>query len=95
MSKVYELKVSKASICPISGGMLVSILPYNIIEGFHRQLRAITKSKGAFQSEDALMKLLFLIQENICAKWNKPVHNWNQTLAQLSIIFGDRRKLNL
>lgn len=67
----------------------------NIIEGFHRQLRAVTKSKGAFQSEDALMKLLFLVQENICAKWNKPVHNWNQTLAQLSIIFGDRLKLNL
>ena len=67
----------------------------NIIEGFHRQLRAVTKSKGAFQSEDALMKLLFLVQENICAKWNKPVHNWNQTLAQLSIIFSERLKLNL
>lgn len=67
----------------------------NIIEGFNRQLRAVTKSKGAFQSEDALMKLLFLVQENICAKWNRPVHNWNQTLAQLSIIFADRIKLNL
>lgn len=31
----------------------------NIIEGFHRQLRAVTKTKGAFQSEDALMKLFF------------------------------------
>jgi transposase-like protein len=67
----------------------------NIIEGFHRQLRTVTKSKGAFTSEEALMKLLFLAQENICAKWNRPVHNWNQTLAQLSIIFGDRLKLNL
>lgn len=67
----------------------------NIIEGFHRQLRAVTKSKGSFQSEDALMKLLFLVQENIVSKWNKPVHNWNQTLAQLSIIFGDRLKLNI
>jgi putative transposase len=67
----------------------------NIIEGFHRQLRAVTKTKGAFQSEDALMKLLFLVQENITSKWNKPVHNWNQTLAQLSIIFGERLKLNI
>jgi transposase-like protein len=25
----------------------------NIIEGFHRQLRAVTKTKGAFQSEEA------------------------------------------
>ncbi len=67
----------------------------NIIEGFHRQLRSVTKSKGAFQSEDALMKLLFLVQENITSRWNRPVHNWNQTLAQLSIIFGDRLKLGL
>ncbi|MCB9245165.1 MAG: IS256 family transposase [Flavobacteriales bacterium] len=67
----------------------------NIIEGFHRQIRNVTKSKGAFTSEDALMKLLFLAHENICAKWNRPRHNWNQTLAQLSIIFGDRLKLNI
>ncbi len=67
----------------------------NIIEDFHRQLRAVTKSKGAFQSEGALIKILFLDQENICAKWNKPTHNWNRTLAQLSIIFNDRLKLNL
>jgi transposase-like protein len=67
----------------------------NIIEGFHRQLRAVTKTKGAFQSEEALMKLLFLVQENITARWNKPVHNWNQTLAQLSIIFGERLKLSI
>jgi transposase-like protein len=67
----------------------------NIIEGFNRQLRSVTKTKGAFQSEEALMKLLFLAQQNICAKWSRPVHNWNQTLAQLSIIFEDRIKLKL
>lgn len=67
----------------------------NIIEGFHRQLRTVTKSKGAFQSEEALMKLLFLAQDHITAKWTKPVFNWNQTLAQLSILFPERLKLNL
>jgi transposase-like protein len=41
------------------------------------------------------MKLLFLVQQNICAKWIRPVHNWNQTLAQLTIIFGNRLKLKL
>ena len=67
----------------------------NIIEGFHRQLRKVTKTKGAFVSDDALMKLLFLVQDNITSKWNRPIHNWNQTLSQLSIIFGDRLKLGL
>lgn len=67
----------------------------NIIEGFHRQLRSVTKSKGAFPSDEALMKLLFLAQEHITSKWNRPVHNWNRTLAQLSILFPDRLQLTL
>jgi len=67
----------------------------NTIEGFHRQLRKVTKTKGAFSSEEGLMKLLFLAQLEIAKKWKRPVHNWNQTLSQLSIIFGDRLKLSL
>jgi transposase-like protein len=31
----------------------------NIIEGFHRQVRKFTKSKGAFTSENALLKLIY------------------------------------
>lgn len=31
----------------------------NIIEGFHRQIRKNTKGKGAFTSENALMKLIY------------------------------------
>jgi len=67
----------------------------NIIEGFHRQLRKVTKTKGAFSSDEALMKLLYLVQEDITSKWKRPTHNWNQTLSQLSIIFGDRLRLDL
>jgi len=67
----------------------------NIIEGFHRQLRKVTKTKGAFASDDALMKLLYLVQDDITRKWKRPIHNWNITLSQLSIIFGQRLKLDL
>ncbi len=67
----------------------------NIIESFHRQLRKVTKTKGAFSSDEALMKLLYLVQEDITSKWKRPIHNWNQTLSQLSIIFGDRLRLDL
>jgi len=42
----------------------------------HRQIRKITKSKGAFSSEQALMKLMFLIIKDISKKWTTPVHNW-------------------
>lgn len=67
----------------------------NIIEGFHRQLRKVTKTKGAFTSDDALMKLLFLVQDDITNKWTRPLHNWNQTLSKLSIIFKERLKLDI
>ena len=67
----------------------------NIIEGFHRQLRKVTKTKGAFSTDGALMKLLFLVQDDITSKWNRPLHNWNQTLSQLTIIFGERLRLDI
>jgi hypothetical protein len=41
------------------------------------------------------MKLLFLAQDHITAKWNTPVYNWNKTLATQMTIFGERLKLNL
>lgn len=67
----------------------------NVIENFHRQLRKVTKTKGSFTSDGALMKLLFLVQKDITAKWTKPMHNWNQVLSQLSILYDDRLKLDL
>lgn len=65
----------------------------NIIEGFHRQLRKATKTKGAFASEQALMKLLFLVQRRIAEKWDKPIYNWKVVLSQLSITFGERLRV--
>ena len=41
----------------------------NAIENFNRQLRKVTKTKSAFVSDDALMKLLYLTTMNIVEKW--------------------------
>lgn len=62
----------------------------NTIEGFHRQLRKVTKTKGAFTSDMALLKLVYLASERIAEKWTKPLPNWALTIQQLSIMFGDR-----
>lgn len=62
----------------------------NPIEGFHRQVRKYTKTKGAFTSENALFKLMFCAIKNISAKWNQPVQNWALTISQLDIFFPDR-----
>lgn len=62
----------------------------NPIEGVHRQTRKITKTKGAFSSEQALMKLMYLVIKNISKKWTMPIHNWGPAFSQLYIKFGDR-----
>jgi putative transposase len=65
----------------------------NAIEGFHRQVRKVTKNKTAFTSDMALLKLIYLAHRNISKKWTQPLNNWSLTVSQLSIIFGDRLKL--
>lgn len=62
----------------------------NPIEGFNRQLRKVTKTKGAFTSEDALKKLLFVTIRNIMDKWSKSIMAWNNIYLQLIIHFKNR-----
>ncbi|OMP80106.1 IS256 family transposase [[Flexibacter] sp. ATCC 35208] len=62
----------------------------NTIEGFHRQLRKVTKTKGAFTSDMALLKLVYLACERIAEKWTRPLPNWGLAIQQLSIMFEGR-----
>ena len=67
----------------------------NTVEGFHRQVRKVTKTKGAFTSNLALQKLIYLAIKNIEKKWTSPLQNWGVTIQQLYIKFGDRVKLKI
>lgn len=67
----------------------------NAIEGFHRQVRKYTKSKGAFTSENALVKLIYCAYQRIKEKWNQPLHNWALTISQLDIYFEGRLQIEL
>jgi transposase-like protein len=67
----------------------------NAVEGFHRQIRKVTKTKGAFPNDMALLKLIYLATENISKKWTQPLQNWGLTVQQLCIKFGDRMKIDL
>lgn len=62
----------------------------NPVEGFHRQLRRVTKTKGAFVSDQALLKLLYLAYKNIEVKWKITNQKWGLTLQQLYLLFPDR-----
>lgn len=67
----------------------------NTIEGFHRQVRKVTKTKGAFTSDMALMKLIYLAHNNIKKKWTMPLANWGTTAQKLAIWFPGRMVLDL
>jgi transposase-like protein len=62
----------------------------NTVEGYNRQLRKVTKTKGAFPTPEAARKLLFLATRDITRKWTAPVHNWIAILNQLAIRFEGR-----
>jgi transposase-like protein len=67
----------------------------NPIEGYHRQIRKVTKTKGAFTSEMALIKLVYLATQRIQQKWTSPIQNWGLTAQQLAIKFEGRLDLGL
>lgn len=67
----------------------------NAVEGYHRQVRKITKTKGVFPNDDSVMKLLYLVSEDIAKKWTQPVQNWALTAQQLCIHFSGRFQISI
>jgi putative transposase len=62
----------------------------NSVEGYHRQLRKVTKSKSIFPTSEAARKLLFLANRDILKKWTMPIPHWPLILNQLVIRFEGR-----
>jgi len=67
----------------------------NCIENYNRQLRKVIKTKSAFPSDEALLKLLYLVTMNVIDKWTLRQKDWGTILDQLLIYFGDRVKIAL
>ena len=68
----------------------------NAVEGLHRMMRKVTKTKGAFTNDKALLKLLFLNLIRNPKSWKKKVFNWSEIHRGLATEFGDRfvKRLN-
>ena len=66
----------------------------NAVEGYHRQLRKVLKTKSSFPTPEAARKLLYLVTENITSKWDRPVFAWSKILGPLAIRFEDRIPMN-
>jgi transposase-like protein len=62
----------------------------NPIESFHRMVRKVTKTKGAFVSEDAIVKQIYLATINAQTRWNGTMYGWNTVRRDLEDYFGTR-----
>jgi transposase-like protein len=70
--------------------VMTLIYTTNAIEGFNRQLRKVTKSKGVFPTDDSLLKMLYLAMMDITKKWTGVRKDWCLIRAQLDVFFPDR-----
>ena len=62
----------------------------NAIESVNMSLRKLTKNRGSFPSDEALIKLFYLALRNISQKWTMPLRDWKAALNRFTIEFEER-----
>lgn len=62
----------------------------NPIESYHRMVRKVTKTKGAFSSEDAIVKQIYLATMNAQTRWNGTIFAWSAIRRDLMDYFKTR-----
>lgn len=62
----------------------------NPIESFNSAVKRRTKTKGAFPSDDSLLKLIYLAAMDVSKKWSQKHRDWSLIIGQLSIYFEKR-----
>lgn len=62
----------------------------NTVEGYHRMVRKVTKSKGAFTSDMAMLKLVYLATLQFNKRWTNGIRNWQIIINQFFIYFENR-----
>jgi putative transposase len=67
-----------------------AIYTTNAIESINAAIRKVTSKKGAFPTEEAVRKVLYLAIQNASARWTKPIHDWPAALNHFAIVFDGR-----
>jgi putative transposase len=62
----------------------------NAVEALHRQIRKVTKTKGSWVNDKALIKQIYLTLFYGQGGWNRKVFNWNSISRELLQTFGER-----
>ncbi len=62
----------------------------NAIEALNAKLRRAVRARGHFPTDEAVLKLLFLVLNLTAKEWKMPQREWTAAKAQFAILFEDR-----
>jgi putative transposase len=62
----------------------------NAIEALNSKLRRAVRARGHFPTDEAAMKLLFLVLNRAEKEWRMPPREWAMAKAQFAVLFGER-----
>src|SRR3989440_1997658 len=62
----------------------------NAIEALNSKLRRAVRARGHFPTDEAALKLLFLVLNRSEKEWTMPAREWCMAKAQFAILFGER-----
>jgi putative transposase len=62
----------------------------NAIEALNSKLRRAVRARGHFPTDEAALKLLFLVLNRSEKEWTMPAREWWMAKAQFAILFGER-----
>ena len=62
----------------------------NAIEALNSKRRRAVRARGHFPTDEAAMKLLFLVLNRTEKEWKMPPREWAMAKAQFAVLFGER-----
>src|SRR5271163_4882760 len=62
----------------------------NAIESLNAKLRRAVRTRGHFPTDEAAIKLLYLVLRQIAQTWKMPTREWCEAKTQFAIMFDDR-----
>ena len=62
----------------------------NAIEALNSKLRRSVRARGHFPTDEAALKLLFLVLNRAEKEWTMPAREWGMAKAQFAVLFGER-----
>lgn len=62
----------------------------NAIESLNSKLRSAVRGRGHFPSDEAAIKLMYLVLRQVSQGWKMPQREWTAATTQFAILFGER-----